>query len=211
LIVNANRDFYDILTLRTNEEPMSQTSPQTPHPNDSAREELINGRLYTSPRPAGPHLIAAYMLGVYLGPPFVLGRGGPGGWWILEEPEVLFYRNRFIPDIVGWRRERLPKIPTDPIIDVVPDWVCEVVSESSRKTDRKLKPPIYLKSGVKHMWIVEPEARTIEVYRATEPGWLLLETFSDDDQMKAEPFEAFAIDLSHVWGEVEAPQQPTEK
>jgi Uma2 family endonuclease len=190
---------------------MSQTPPPNQHPNDSAREEFINGILYASPRPAGPHLVAASMLGAYLMPPLVLGSGGPGGWWILDEPEVLFYRNRFIPDLVGWRRERLPKIPTEAIIDVVPDWVCEVVSESSRKTDRKLKPPIYLKSGVKHMWIVEPAARTVEIYRATDQGWLLLETFSDDDQMKAEPFESFVIPLAHVWGEVEAPQQQTEK
>jgi Uma2 family endonuclease len=187
---------------------MSQTTPNIEHPNDHAREEFINGKLYTSPRPAGPHLMAAYMVGVLLGPPFVLSRGGPGGWWILDEPEVLFHRNRFIPDIVGWKRERLPQLPKDPIVDVIPDWVCEMVSESSRKTDRKLKPPIYLQSGVKNMWIIEPEARTVEVYRATPQGWLLLETFSDDDEMKAEPFDAFAIPLALVWGELGA--TPTE-
>jgi Uma2 family endonuclease len=168
----------------------------------STREEYVDGRLYVSPRPAGPHLMAAYMLGVLLGPPFVLGRGGPGGWWILEEPEALFYRNRLIPDLTGWRKERMPKIPKDSIFDIVPDWVCEVISEGSRKMDRKIKPPIYLHSGVKHMWVVEPEARTLEIYRATENGWLLLDSYSDDDQVKAEPFEAFSIDLALLWGEV---------
>ena len=168
----------------------------------SAREELIEGRLYTSPRPAGPHLMAAYMLGALLAPPFVLGQGGPGGWWILEEPEALFHRNRLIPDLAGWRKERMPKIPKTSIFEVVPDWVCEVISEGSRKMDRKTKPPIYLRSGVKHMWVVEPEARTLEVYRATENGWLLLDSYADDDRVQAEPFEAFSIDLSLLWGEV---------
>lgn len=169
--------------------------------------ELIDGDLYTSPRPAGTHGLASSVLTMDIGSAYHLGRGGPGGWWILHEPEIHFVLNVqvLVPDIAGWRRERMPEIPDDHRFVVSPDWVCEVLSPSTRRIDLAKKRPIYARHGVGHLWFVDPDAQTVEVMRLNdEKQYQLVNTFSGDDTMRAEPFEELEIDLAQIW----APSPP---
>jgi Uma2 family endonuclease len=164
--------------------------------------ELIAGTLYVSPRPALPHTVAASELGADLIMLFRRGRGGPGGWIILDEPEVWLGRDVLVPDVAGWRRERLPSVPPDRAMRLAPDWLCEVLSPSTARLDRLRKLPVYAAAGVEHVWLVDPLARTVEVYRRQGETWLLV-TIADGAQTEArlEPFEAVVLDLTAWWGE----------
>lgn len=163
--------------------------------------EIIDGELLTSPRPALPHARAASVVGQDLGP-FDRRPGnpdGPGGWWILFEPELHLGTDIVVPDLAGWRRERLPVLENVPYITLAPDWLCEIVSPSSVRVDRVRKMPVYACEGVKHMWLVDPLARTVEVYRLEGKHWVLVRSYADTERIYAEPFEAIAIDLSRWW------------
>jgi Uma2 family endonuclease len=162
--------------------------------------ELIDGELYASPRPAGPHTNAASALGFTLGPTFQWGRGGPGGWWIFDEPELHLGRNVLVPDLAGWRRERMPEYPTNHIFSIVPDWICEVTSPSNGRLDRLKKLPIYARGDVDYAWIVEPEQQTIESYQRQDDRWILLNTYGEEPLVRIAPFDAIEIDLSLIWG-----------
>jgi Uma2 family endonuclease len=165
------------------------------------REETIDGKRIANPRPTGKHVLAVSALETLLADPLQFRKRSPGGWWILAEPQILISRNKLIPDLAGWRRERMPKIPDGYLFETEPDWVCEVISDSSRKIDRQIKPPIYLSGGVKHYWLVEPELRTLEVLRATDAGWLWVKNYSGRDMVRAEPFDEVEPDLLFLWGE----------
>src|SRR5512142_1943672 len=94
--------------------------------------ELLEGSLVVSPRPASRHARAASGLGGELHGPFQRGRGGPGGWIILDEPELHLGGNVLVPDLAGWRRERMPQLPDVAAFELAPDWVCEVLSASTQ-------------------------------------------------------------------------------
>jgi Uma2 family endonuclease len=161
--------------------------------------ELLGGDLYASPRPAMRHSRVSSVLGARLFDPF--DRRGPGGWWLLDEPELHFGEDVLVPDLAGWRRERLPEIPDAPAISMAPDWICEVVSPSTERIDRVRKLPIYAREGVEHAWLINPETRTLEVFRRAENRWILLSTHGGEESVRAEPFEAIAIVLPDLWGE----------
>jgi Uma2 family endonuclease len=163
--------------------------------------EILDGDLYASPRPAMRHSHAASDLAGQLWGPFRHGRNGPGGWWILFEPELHSGEDVLVPDLAGWRRERLPEIPDTPAISMAPDWICEVISPSTERIDRVQKLPIYAREGVEHAWLINPQTKTLEVFRRAENGWILLSTHGGDESVRAEPFEAVAIDLPELWGE----------
>jgi Uma2 family endonuclease len=167
---------------------------------DNMVAELIEGELYASPRPAGPHTNAASALGFFIGPPFQFGNGGPGGWWIYNEPELHFGRNVLVPDLAGWRRERMPQFPQDHVFDVVPDWVCEVISPSSGRLDRLKKMPIYARENVGYAWIVNPDLQTLEVFRGEGDGWHLVATHGETEVVRVPPFEEIEINLAFLWG-----------
>jgi Uma2 family endonuclease len=167
--------------------------------------ELIDGVLYTSPRPASPHAVAASALGEELGPPFKRGRGGPGGWIILDEPEVHLRSDVVVPDLGGWRRERMPSVAAAQFFELAPDWVCEVLSRSTAIRDRTSKLEIYARSEVRHVWFVDPMARTLEVLRLTSEGWILALVSGGDAKVRAEPFDAIELDLSILWADVVLP------
>lgn len=99
--------------------------------------EIIDGELFISSMPVPINALAATCLGGHLGPAFSLGRDGPGGWWILHKPELHFGEDVLVPDLVGWRRERMPEVPDVPFFTLAPDWVCEVLSPSTERLDRK--------------------------------------------------------------------------
>lgn len=163
--------------------------------------EIIAGTLYSSPRPAGPHAIAGSRLGGTLIPPFDFGDPGPGGWWILDEPELHFGDDVLVPDVAGWRRERMPSAPRDAFIELPPDWLCEVLSPSTARMDRVSKLPIYARAGVAHVWLVDPVARTLEVMRLEAGRWVVAETFGGDATVRVPPFEAISLHLPRLWGE----------
>lgn len=161
--------------------------------------ELVGGDLYLSPRPAMRHSKAASMLGADLSDAFHRGRSGPGGWWILDEPELHFGSDVLVPDIAGWRRERLPEIPDAGWMELAPDWLCEVLSPSTERFDRHMKLPLYAAAGVRHLWLLNPRDRTLAVYGRMLQSWVLLETHRGDATVHAPPFEEVGIELAPLW------------
>jgi Uma2 family endonuclease len=136
-----------------------------------------------------------------IGTAFHRGRGGPGGWWILSEPELHLAANVLVPDLAGWRRERMPEQPTTAFYGLAPDWACEVLSPSTVRVDRVLKLNIYGRERVPHVWLVDPIARTLEVFRLDGDGYRLLVVHGGDAPVRAEPFDAIELDLGAVFGQ----------
>ena len=163
--------------------------------------EIINGRLVTHPRPAPKHVRASSSLGVKIGDSFDLGGSGPGGWWILDEPELHLAAQVLVPDLAGWRRERMPSLPETAWFDLAPDWVCEVLSPGTASLDRAEKLPIYAGHGVAHVWLVDPLLRTLEAFENREGKWLLLSTLKDAYPVSLPPFDAITFDLSILWAD----------
>lgn len=169
--------------------------------------EIVDGELFASPRPATPHALASSVLAGDLVTWFHRGRGGPGGWWILIEPELHLGRDILVPDIAGWRRERIPILPDVAAVELAPNWICEVVSPNTGGLDRLRKLPRYAASGIDHAWLVDPLARGLEVYRLQNGHYLLLATHQGDAKVHAEPFDAVEIDLGALWLPTPPPPQ----
>lgn len=161
--------------------------------------EILNGELHTHPRPAPKHAIAYSALGGSLWNPFQRGNGGPGGWWIIDEPELHLGADILVPDLAGWRRERMPELPETAWFELAPDWVCEILSPSTARVDRSLKMPLYAANGVSHLWLVDPDAQTLEIYQLQGEHWLLLTTLNDAQPVSQPPFEAIEFPLSSLW------------
>jgi Uma2 family endonuclease len=161
--------------------------------------QLIDDELIVMPRPASPHGMAHTVLLVDLGNAFQRGRGGPGGWWFMDEPELHFGKNVLVPDIAGWRRERMPQMPRVPYFTLAPDWVCEVLSPSTAKLDRNRKRELYGREGVSHVWLVDPGARTLEVFHWRDGQWVERGTWSGDALIRAGPFDAVEVELGALW------------
>lgn len=162
--------------------------------------EIVDGELHVSPRPAPRHALAASVLGHELGPPFGRGRGGPGGWVILDEPELHLGGDVLVPDLAGWRRERMPEVPVDlPYFVLAPDWLAEVLSPSTAAHDRKRKLAAYAREQVRYVWFVDPEARLLEVLRLDGETYRLVAAFDGDAAVRAEPFDAVDLDLGALW------------
>jgi Uma2 family endonuclease len=154
-----------------------------------------------TPRPGAPHLEASSGLGVILGGPFQFGfGGGPGGWVILDESRIRFGDECRIPDIAGWRRERYLRPKESRPYDVMPDWVCELLSKSTAVEDRTEKLPLHAKYGIRYAWVIDAIAQTLEVLRLEGERWVVAQTFGGDARVRAEPFEAIEIELSLIWG-----------
>jgi Uma2 family endonuclease len=166
---------------------------------DSVVAEIIDGDLVTSPRPTLTHAAAASALSDELGPPFKRGRGGPGGWIILFEPELHLAGQILVPDLGGWRRERMPELPDAAFSDLAPDWVCEILSPATAALDRTRKMHHYARVGVSHLWLVDPGPRTLEIFRLDGQGWRLAASFAGDGKVRAEPFDAIEVELGNVW------------
>lgn len=161
--------------------------------------EIVGGELIVSPRPAPRHAVATSVLGGELGPPYHGGRGGPGGWWILDEPEVHLDADVLVPDLAGWRRARLPVVPETAYFTLAPDWICEVLSPATARLDRHKKMTIYARAGVAHAWLLDPVQRTLEVLRLTNNQWVIVSVHAGDEEVCAEPFEATSLALGRLW------------
>jgi Uma2 family endonuclease len=183
---------------------------------DNLVAEIVDGELWTSPRPAPRHAVAYSALAGLLGPPFHHGRGGPGGWWIIAEPELHLGNDVLVPDLAGWRRERMPRLPDTAYFSLAPDWVCEILSPSTGVLDRTRKLRIYAREGVRHAWLVDPAMRMIEVLglevsgadgtapTTPEPGsaprrWVVVDTFGAKQLARIEPFGAIELELGLLW------------
>ncbi len=159
--------------------------------------EIFDGELYASPRPALPHAHAASVLGIKLGGMF--HRDGAHGWLILDEPELHFGDDVLVPDLAGWRRERLPRLPADAYLTLAPDWICEVLSASSETLDRGKKMHIYAREGVTHAWLVDPLRQTLEVLLLELGRWTALGAHEGDAKVRAAPFDAIELELGALW------------
>ena len=169
---------------------------------DTMVAEILDGELYATPRPASPHARAASGIGSDLWGPFDRppnGPGQPGGWWILFEPELHLGSDVVVPDIAGWRRETMPVLPNVAAFTQAPDWACEVVSPTTAGVDRVRKMRIYARESVGHLWLVEPLARTLEVYRLENGRWVVASTHGGSERVRAEPFEAVELELTRWW------------
>jgi Uma2 family endonuclease len=159
--------------------------------------EMFDGDLYASPRPALPHANAAAALLADIHKSF--HRKDPGGWVILFEPELHFGRDVLVPDLAGWRRERLPIVPAEAYLTLAPDWVCEVLSKSTETIDRGQKLRIYAREGVAHAWLLDPLARTLEVMALEAGRWKQVARYEGDGSVRAAPFDAIEIVLGALW------------
>lgn len=162
--------------------------------------EILQGELFASARPAIPHSFAAAKLtndlGSLQGPP---GSEGQGGWWILYEPELHFGTDVLVPDLAGWRCDRMARLPNAPTIELAPDWVCEILSPSTAKIDRVRKMHIFAQVRTPHIWLIDPSARTLEVYWLDGATYRLIAGHADDERVRAEPFAAIELDLARWW------------
>ena len=165
------------------------------------RAEIIDGTLYVMSRPAPRHANATTVLGGELNGAFQRGRGGPGGWWILFEPELQLVRlEPMSPDLAGWRVERMPALPDAAFFTLAPDWICEVLSKSTESIDRDKKLPIYAAHGVPHVWLIDPIARTLEVHSLDDDHrWRDVRIHEGDARVHAPPFDAIELDLGALW------------
>lgn len=164
--------------------------------------EILDGELFLSPRPATRHSRASSFIGIQIGGAFDRPPGDPerpGGWWILDEPELHFGEDVVVPDLAGWRHERMPGIPDAAWIDLAPDWLCETLSPSTARIDRGRKLRIYAREGVKHVWLVDPIARTLEVFALEGGRWVVAAVHAGSDAVRAEPFDAIELDMGRLW------------
>lgn len=161
--------------------------------------QIVHGQLHVQPRPAPRHAVAASNLGSSLGPPFHRGDGGPGGWWILFEPELHLGLDILVPDLAGWRRARMAALPDTAYFDLPPDWVCEILSPATARLDRVDKLALYASHGVTHVWLVDPDAKTLEVFARVGDKWQLDNAFADDATVCAAPFNAIHFPLASLW------------
>lgn len=163
--------------------------------------ELIEGALHPHPRPAPRHARSSSSLGGKLMSPNDFGEGDPGGWWILDEPELHLGANVLVPDLAGWRRERMPGLPEAAWFDLAPDWACEVPSPSTRAVDLTDKRRLYAIAGVAHLWFVDPLARTLEAFALADGAWTLIAALKEADDVRAAPFDATTFPLSALWAD----------
>lgn len=170
--------------------------------------EIIDGELVLSPRPMPDHSGVSSELRSMLGDPFGRGRGGPGGWIILFEPEVHLGEYVLVPDLAAWRRTRMAHLPRGHHIDVHPDWVCEVLSPSTGKRDRTVKLDVYGSLGVEFCWLIDPRERTLEAFRFENQRWVRLAAFANDAKARVEPFDAIELELGLLWADQEPLPSP---
>ena len=157
--------------------------------------EMFDGELYATPRPAPLHTQVSSALGMELA---VFHRSG-GGWRILDEPELHFGNDVLVPDIAGWRRERLPVLPLEAYFMIAPDWVCEVLSPSTERIDRGKKLQRYARARVAHVWLLDPMRQSLEVLTLDDGQWKLLARHEGEVAVRAVPFDAIEFELAALW------------
>lgn len=169
---------------------------------EDVRAEILGGEITTAPAPLPRHSKAQGSLRRFVGGPFDDddGHGGPGGWWIFLEVDVQLEVHEVVrPDLSGWRRERLPNPGDRRPIDVAPDWICEVISPSTAVRDRTTKRELYARHGVRHYWLLDPEARTLEAFELVDGRWVLLGAYGESAAVSVPPFEAIELPVGRLF------------
>jgi hypothetical protein len=161
--------------------------------------EIVRGALHLQPRPAMLHAFTGSALGVKIGGPFQFDGDGPGGWWIVDEPELHLAAEIVVPDLAGWWRKRMPSFPRDAYVTLAPDWVCEILSPSTRALDVGPKRAIYREHGVRWLWLIDPEARSLEAFALRDGAWSEIGTLTGDDEVRMPPFDAIGFPLAALW------------
>jgi len=161
--------------------------------------EILFGRLVTHPRPVPRHAIATNALSAVLTPPFQFAHGGPGGWIFMDEPELHLGEHVAVPDLAGWRRERMAVLPKTAWMELAPDWICEVLSPATERYDRGDKRTIYAQQGVRHLWHVDPQPQILEVFEIRDGRWLLINVFQGGEEAGAPPFSELRFSLTLLW------------
>jgi Uma2 family endonuclease len=157
--------------------------------------EIVDGVLETQPRPVARHAAASSSLGGELSNPFQKGRGGPGGWIFMDEPELHFGKNVVVPDLAGWRKERLVAQSDAAFITVPPDWICEILSPSTARLDRGPKQRIYAASDISFLWFLDPATRVLDAYQLVAGKWVLQGTATGSEDVCLPPFDAISFSL----------------
>lgn len=162
--------------------------------------EIVNGELTAMLRPARRCLHAASSLGAEIIPAYQFGKGGgPGGWTVYHEPEVQLGENSVVPDLAAWKNAALVSLPPEARVDVAPDWVCEVLSPTTLRADKVRKMPIYARFGIPFLWLVNPLVKNLDVFALEAGRWTLTGSYSEDDVVRAEPFQKIEIELRRLW------------
>jgi len=175
---------------------------------DNLIGEIIDGELIVTPRPSRKHVVCATALGAAVTAPYQFGQGnGPGGWIFAIKPEIGLGEQILVPDLAGWKRERFPVEEDHNWISTVPDWVCEILSPSTFRTDKVKKMPVYAHHGVGHIWLIDPVAMTMDAFGLESGKWVLLGSFAENDKVRAEPFQEIEINLEALW--LESIQSPS--
>jgi Uma2 family endonuclease len=162
--------------------------------------EIVDDQLYVSPRLGSTHALAHSRLGAILVPPFSEGLGGPGGWWIIDDPEIHLRRDVVVPDLAGWRHDRMPEYPDVKFLELSPDWVCEVLSPASERFDRSMKLNVYEREHVNHLWLLNPLVPALEVFRRGANGLVVSMIYGAGELVRAEPFEAIEFAMTRLVG-----------
>ena len=169
---------------------------------DNMTGEIIGGELFATPRPSRKHVYSSSALVAEVLPPYQFGEGGgPGGWVILIEPEVGFGEDILVPDLAGWKEEKYPDEEPHNWISVAPDWVCEVLSPSTQRLVKMEKMAIYARHGVAHVWLIDPIAKTLDVFRLKAGEWVVAGLYVEGAKVRAEPFTEIEINLDDLWQE----------
>ncbi len=170
--------------------------------------ELLYGSLVTHPRPMLAHAKAQISLAYELEGPFHRGKGGPGGWIFLAEPQLRLGSHIAVPDIAGWRSERLVPFPKNASVDIAPDWICEILSDSTERYDRSEKRRIYGEQGVQYLWLLDPRSRVLECFTLVSKHWMLTHTFNISSPVSAPPFSEISFDLEPIFPPNDFPWPP---
>jgi Uma2 family endonuclease len=202
-VVEPDRSVAAVHSLASEAAVKQATYDDVLNAPDNKVAEILDGQLFLSPRPASRHALATSRLLSFLGDPFDRGRGGPGGWWILVEPELHFDKQVVVPDLAGWRRERMPSLPDVAWFGLAPDWICEVLSPSTARIDRTRKLRIYAEAGVAHAWLVDPIQRTLEALRLRDGAWVIAQVIAGEETAGVEPFETVPLELGRLWPQLE--------
>jgi Uma2 family endonuclease len=180
-------------------------------PEDERRHELIEGSIVEKGAASGEHGAVQRKLSARIDP-FDRRPGGrwPGGWWFATEVDVYFDpANTFRPDVVGWRRDRVPEQPRGVPVMVRPDWIAEILS-THKRNDLIKKKRVYHRHQVPHYWIIDPDEETLAVYRWASDGYVELLVAERGELVRPEPFEAIPLAVGVLFGDDEdEPAQET--
>ena len=162
--------------------------------------EILQGKLYMNPRPAMPHSRVTSALHLALAKHYQKEDGGPGNWTFYFEPELHLDSEILVPDLAAWRYETMPSDPLGPYATIAPDWICETLSPSTRHIDVFHKRDIYASKGVKHLWFLDPDNRTLEGFQLLENSrWQLLSALDGNVEVSIPPFESARFSLDVLW------------